>query len=68
MRTEKRPEGRDAQPWPTGSMNPGDEAPEGTPGTGENVCPDCAGSGRVQNGRCNTCGGIGVVIVGIGGA
>jgi len=68
MRTDKRPEGRDVQPLAAGSTNPGDEAPEGTPGTGENVCPDCAGSGRVRNGRCNTCGGTGVVIVGIGGA
>jgi hypothetical protein len=27
--------------------NPGDEAPRGTPGTGEDVCPECKGSGRI---------------------
>ena len=52
----------------TTPMNPGDEAPEGTTGTGENVCPVCAGSGR-ENGRaCVNCGGTGKVIEGIGGA
>nr|GEU28095.1 hypothetical protein [Tanacetum cinerariifolium] len=30
------------------SMNPGDDAPPGTPGTGEDVCPVCHGSGQVQ--------------------
>ncbi|WP_169338857.1 hypothetical protein [Stutzerimonas azotifigens] len=50
-------------------MNPGDQAPAGTPGTGENICPDCAGSGRAEGGRpCATCGGSGKVIQGIGGA
>lgn len=47
---------------------PGDVAPEGTPGTGENICPTCNGSGRVENGECPTCGGTGKVIEGIGGA
>ena len=28
-------------------LNPGDQAKPGTPGTGENLCPDCGGSGRV---------------------
>jgi hypothetical protein len=51
------------------AMNPGDQAPEGTPGTGENVCPDCAGSGRKSGGgQCPTCAGTGIVIEGIGGA
>jgi hypothetical protein len=49
-------------------LNPGDEAPEGTPGTGENVCPVCGGSGKAGNGPCTNCGGTGKVIVGVGGA
>ena len=49
-------------------MSPGDEAPEGTPGTGPNVCPDCGGSGKVRGQTCPTCEGTGEVTVGIGGA
>jgi hypothetical protein len=54
----------------TQPMAPGDEAPAGSPGTGEDVCPACGGSGRAANGsgRCATCGGSGTVTVGIGGA
>jgi DnaJ-class molecular chaperone len=48
--------------------NPGDEAAPGTPGTGEDVCPDCHGSGRRDGKPCATCGGTGRVIEGIGGA
>jgi hypothetical protein len=48
--------------------NPGDEAPAGTPGTGENVCPVCQGTGHVRGQRCVNCGGTGKVITGIGGA
>ncbi len=47
--------------------NPGDEAAPGTRGTGENVCPDCKGSGRLNNAPCKTCGGTGKVIQGISG-
>lgn len=49
-------------------INPGDVAPPGTPGTGENVCPDCRGTGRRQDETCPNCGGTGKVIDGIGGA
>lgn len=48
-------------------INPGDDAAPGTPGTGENVCPDCKGSGRLNNAPCKTCGGTGKVIEGISG-
>lgn len=51
-----------------GAMSPGDEAPAGTPGTGENVCPVCGGEGAVDGGKCANCGGAGVVIEGVGGA
>ena len=50
------------------SSNPGDEVPQGTPGTGENICPVCNGSGRTEAGECKSCGGTGKVIEGIGGA
>ena len=49
-------------------INPGDAGPPGTPGTGENVCPDCKGSGRMGAVACKTCGGTGKIIEGIGGA
>jgi hypothetical protein len=49
-------------------MSPGDEAPPGTPGTGEKVCPDCGGSGKRAGGDCPTCQGTGKVTAGIGGA
>jgi hypothetical protein len=70
-------EGRSDQPaargakQPTGAqppMAPGDEAPAGTPSTGENVCPQCGGTGRMGASSCPNCQGTGVVIVGIGGA
>jgi hypothetical protein len=32
---------------PTSEMAPGDEAPPGTPGAGENICPACGGTGTV---------------------
>ena len=54
---------------PVAPMSPGDEAPEGTPGTGENLCPHCSGSGHDRAGEpCPVCEGTGKVITGIGGA
>jgi len=50
-------------------LRPGDEAPPGTPGTGETVCRECGGSGRTGEGKtCPACEGTGKVNVGIGGA
>ena len=50
------------------ALNPGDDAPEGTPGVGENLCRACNGSGRLQGGaECPTCLGTGVVEEGVGG-
>ncbi|VTU39387.1 hypothetical protein H6CHR_05465 [Variovorax sp. PBL-H6] len=47
----------------------GDEAPPGTPGTGEGICRRCGGSGRISGSEpCPDCGGTGHVTVGIGGA
>ena len=53
---------------PSAPMSPGDEARPGTPGTGENVCPSCGGSGRIDGQPCPECDGTGTVTVGIGGA
>lgn len=50
--------------WP---IHPGDAAAPDTPGTGENICRDCRGTGRRENDPCPTCGGTGKVTEGIGG-
>jgi DnaJ-class molecular chaperone len=47
---------------------PGDEAAAGTPGTGENICRECGGSGRLDGAPCPACAGTGKIIEGIGGA
>lgn len=47
---------------------PGDEAPPGKPGTGEDVCPVCKGSGRSGDEPCQNCEGTGRVICGVGSA
>ncbi|WP_151634974.1 hypothetical protein [Noviherbaspirillum aerium] len=49
-------------------LKPGDEAMAGTPGTGEDLCPDCSGSGKKKDGaECPTCEGTGRITQGIGG-
>ncbi len=48
-------------------MNPGDEAPAGSPATGETLCPRCNGSGRDGGGPCPDCDGTGKVVGAIGG-
>jgi hypothetical protein len=57
----------DAMPDNT-DLNPGDEAAPGTPGTGENLCRACSGSGEKDSQKCQVCNGSGKVIEGIGGA
>jgi DnaJ-class molecular chaperone len=49
-------------------MSPGDEAPPGTQGTGEDICDQCSGTGKVDGNLCETCGGTGRVVRGVGGA
>ncbi len=49
-------------------LAPGDEAAPGTPGTGEDLCPTCGGTGKKAGSTCPTCQGAGKVTVGIGGA
>lgn len=63
-----QPAGGTATPDRRAPMAPGDEAPPGTPGTGENVCRMCGGKGQVNGGTCPECQGSGTVIEGIGGA
>jgi len=46
---------------------PGDVARQGTPGTGEAICPACQGSGRIEREPCPNCNGSGKVVQGIGG-
>jgi hypothetical protein len=57
-----------AKAAPDQDMAPGDDAPAGTPGTGEDICPMCSGRGRVDGGTCTNCAGRGKVIKGVGGA
>ena len=47
--------------------NPGDVAAPGTPGTGEDFCPVCLGSGQRGGRACHKCGGTGRIVEGIGG-
>ena len=48
-------------------LAPGDDAKPGTAGTGENLCPECQGTGLVGNVPCQNCAGTGIVNEGIGG-
>jgi DnaJ-class molecular chaperone len=50
------------------TMAPGDEAPPGTEGTGEDICPECGGDGKAEGATCPECEGSGTVIKGVGGA
>jgi len=59
---------RENEPTPRRPINPGDEEPAGTFQTGEHICRDCKGSGRLGDQRCPTCGGSGRVIVSVGDA
>jgi hypothetical protein len=46
---------------------PGDEVPPGTPGSGDDVCPRCRGSGKIESQECKYCSGTGVITRAIGG-
>lgn len=49
-------------------LNPGDEALPGTPGTGEDLCLECNGTGKKEGGAmCPACSGTGRVVRAIGG-
>jgi phasin len=65
-----------AQPSPTGgqaaapapqNQQSGDQASPGTVGTGENICPQCGGTGKIEGKTCRNCAGTGRIVEGIGG-
>ena len=68
MTKTKASDAQDAKTGTQPALNPGDEAPPGTAGTGEDVCPDCNGKGRIDGAPCATCGGSGTVNRAVGGA
>ncbi len=57
----------EAQTRGAAPVNAGDDAKPETPGTGENVCPECSGVGKLGQASCPKCGGTGKVVEGIGG-
>lgn len=57
-----------SQTPPPPAPRPADEAPPGTPGSGETVCRRCGGSGRAGAQACPDCNGTGKVTQGVGGA
>ena len=63
-----KPKHGDPRPADRSQRAPGDEAAPGTPGTGEDICPQCQGTGKRQGKRCENCAGTGKIIRGIGGA
>lgn len=47
---------------------PGDEAAPGMPGTGEDLCLKCSGTGKLEDGKeCPECCGTGRVVRAVGG-
>lgn len=53
---------------PDPHLKPGDEALPGTPGTGEDICQVCGGTGKIKDGKeCPACEGTGRITQGIGG-
>lgn len=46
---------------------PGDEVPAGMPGSGQDVCLECHGSGQLNGQPCANCGGTGIITRAIGG-
>lgn len=70
MRSDQ-PEGQGGgkQPsQPGATLAPGQAVPMKTPGSGDNACPRCGGSGKLAAGTCPECQGSGKLTVGIGGA
>jgi len=59
---------------PTRHHTPDDDPEPGAPGTGEDICPDCRGTGKQadkETGKrgdkpCERCDGTGIIIEGIG--
>jgi DnaJ-class molecular chaperone len=45
-----------------------EEVPPGTPGSGEEICRKCGGSGKIDGKDCPACDGTGKIVAPIGGA
>ena len=62
--------GRDGAAAGQGSSErkPGDETRPGSKQSGDQVCPACGGTGRVEEAACPDCGGTGRVTVIVGDA
>lgn len=61
--------GKPAGAATTPPLHRGDEAPPGTPGSGETICRRCGGGGTLAGGTaCPDCGGSGKTVAAIGGA
>jgi len=52
----------------TGGPGNPEAVPPGTPGSGENICHTCSGTGKVEGETCPDCGGTGKITEPIGGA
>jgi hypothetical protein len=52
---------------PRKAHTPDDDPEPGTPGTGEDTCPVCHGSGKKDGEECPRCDGTGRIVEGIGG-
>ena len=64
---EQSTDEHDPEAGDTAAMAPGDQAPEGAPGAGEDICRRCGGSGRAGDATCPDCEGTGKVVDAIGG-
>jgi hypothetical protein len=49
-------------------LKPGDEVRTGTPGSADNVCRRCGGSGMLHGVPCTDCKGTGIVTTNVGDA
>jgi RecJ-like exonuclease len=57
----------DDDPVADDDLRPGDEAPVDEPSSGENLCPECDGTGKLDGDTCPNCLGTGKVNEAIGG-
>ena len=57
---------------PLRPRTPDDDPEPGTPGTAEDLCPECAGTGKLvdkvtgKESACERCDGTGIIIQGVG--
>lgn len=48
------------------TMAPGDKAQPGAENAGQDLCPECDGTGRYRDEECKNCGGSGTIWVPVG--